>query len=78
MTHIPYPLVLFLPRKFRWWFLLFWWVTIIGLWVTILGMVGDHPWQLSPGISFVSSVKVPNSKFVVYVLMVGDHPWVGG
>ena len=53
--------------------MLFWRVTIIGLWVTLLGMVGDHPWQLSPGISFVSSVKVPNSESVVYVLLVGDQ-----
>ena len=41
-------------------------------------MVGDHPWQLSPGLSFVSKVSVPNSKSVVYFLLVGDHPWVGG
>ena len=41
-------------------------------------MVGDHPWQLSPGISFVSSVKVPNSESVVYVLLVDEHPLVGG
>ena len=39
------------------------------------GMVGDHPWQFSPG--FVSSVRVPNSESVVYVLLVGDHPWSG-
>ena len=38
-------------------------------------MLGDHPWQLSPGISFGSSVKVPNSESVVYFLPVGNHPW---
>ena len=46
--------------------------------MTILGMVVDHPWQLSPGVSFVSKVYVPNFDFVVYFLLVGDHPWVGG
>ena len=27
-------------------------MTILGLVVTILSMVGDHPWQLSPGQMF--------------------------
>ena len=41
------------------------WVTILGLvwewraslgWrLTLLGMVGDHPWQLSPGVSLISN-----------------------
>ena len=26
----------------------------LGWWVTIQGMVTDHPWQLSPGLDFVS------------------------
>ena len=25
--------------------------------VTVLGMVGDHPWQLSPSLSFVSYIQ---------------------
>ena len=41
-------------------------------------MVGDHSWQLSPGVSFVRKVLVPNFKSLVYFLLVGDHPWVGG
>ena len=41
-------------------------------------MIGDYPWQLSPVISFVSSVKVENSESAVDVLLVGNHPWVGG
>ena len=28
-------------------------------------MVGDHPWQLSPDVSFVSNVYLLNSKSVV-------------
>ena len=44
--------------------------------MTNLGIVGDHPWQLSPGLSFVSSVL--NSKSVVDFLLVGVHPRVGG
>ena len=50
----------------------------MGWQVTLLGMVGEHPWQLSPGVSFVSNVQMPNSKLVVHFLLVGDHPWVGG
>ena len=46
-------------------------------WVTLLGMVSDHPWQLSPGVSFVSIVSLSNSKFV-HFLLVGDHDRVGG
>ena len=46
--------------------------------VTLLGMVGDHPWQFSPGVSFVSDVLSPNSKSVVHFLLVGDHPQVCG
>ena len=46
--------------------------------MTILGMVGDYPWQLSPSVSFVSNVLVPNSKALLHLLLVGDHPWVGG
>ena len=46
--------------------------------VNIQGMVSDHPWQVSPGVSFVSNVKVPNTKSVVHFLLVGDHPWVSG
>ena len=53
--------------------------------MTILGSVGDHrwlggghlmdhPWQLLPGVSFVSKVYVPNFESVVYFLLVGDHP----
>ena len=42
----------------------------------ILVIVGNHPWQLSPGVSFVSKVYVPNFESVVYFLLVGDHPWV--
>ena len=40
-----------------------WWVTILGMvWmtisgVTVLGMVGDHPWQLLPSLSFVSNIQ---------------------
>ena len=30
--------------------------TSFGLWVTLLGFMGDHPWQLSPSVSFVSLV----------------------
>ena len=45
--------------------------------MTILGMVGDYPWQLSPSVSFVSNVKVPDSMSVVYVLLVGEYPRVG-
>ena len=42
-----------------------------GWWVTILSMVGDHPWQLPPpGVSFVSSVYVPNTKSVAHFLLV--------
>ena len=41
-------------------------------------MVGHHPWQLSPGVSFASIVQVPNSKSVGHLLLVVDHPWVGG
>ena len=33
-------------------------------------MVGDHPWLLSPGVSFVSSVYVPNTKSVAHFLLV--------
>ena len=44
---------------------------------TILGMEEDHLWQLSPGVSFVSKVQIPNSKNVVHLLLVGDHPWGG-
>ena len=46
--------------------------------VTILMMVGDHPWQLSIGLSFVNKVSVQNSESVVYFLLVGYHPWAGG
>ena len=49
-------------------FTYFWWVTILGLvgwhsfcnllpsgeWLSYIGMVGDHPWQLSLGLSVVS------------------------
>ena len=52
------------------------WVTILGG-GTILGMEEDHLWQLSPGVSFVSKVQIPNSKNVVHLLLVGDHPWGG-
>ena len=38
--------------------------------MTILGTVSDHPLQLSPGLSFVSSVKVPNSRSIVHFLLV--------
>ena len=38
--------------------------------MTILGTVSDHPLQLSPGLSFVSSVKVPNSRSIVYFFLV--------
>ena len=41
-------------------------------------MVDDHPWQLSPGVSFVIKVLVPDYKSVVHFPMVGDQPWVGG
>ena len=41
-------------------------------------MVGDHPWQLSPDVSFVSKVLVPINKFVVHLFLVVDHPWDGG
>ena len=30
-------------------------MTISG--VTVLGMVGDHPWQLLPSLSFVSYIQ---------------------
>ena len=46
--------------------------------VAILVMIGDTPWQLLPGLSFVSSVSVPNTESVVYFLLLGDHPWAGG
>ena len=53
--------------------------------MTILRMVGDLPWQLSPGVSFVSNVLVSNFKSVVHFLLwvtilrlVGDHPWAVG
>ena len=52
--------------------------------MTILGAVGDHPmdgdhlWQMSTSVSFVSKVLVLNSKSVVHFLLVGDHPKVGG
>ena len=45
---------------------------------TILGMEEDHLWQLSPGVSFVSKVQMPNSKNVLHFLLVGDHPLGGG
>ena len=48
-----------------------------GLYRTIqdyTGMVDDHPWQLSPGVSFVSKVLVPNYKSVLHLFLVGDHP----
>ena len=41
-------------------------------------MVGDHSWQLSPGVSFASKVLVPNYKFIVHFFPVGDHPRVSG
>ena len=37
-------------------------------WVTILRMVGDHPWQLSSGVSFVRGVL--NTKSVAHFLLV--------
>ena len=37
-------------------------------------MVGDHPWQLSPGVSFASKVLVPDYESVVHFFLVGDHP----
>ena len=61
--------------------------------MTILGAVGDHPmdgdhlWQMSTSVSFVSKVLVLNSKSVVHfrlvwwvtiLRLVGDHPWGGG
>ena len=53
----------------------------LGWQMTIHGMVADHPWQLSPGVSFVSNVYVPNFMSVVHfllwvtILMLGgDHP----
>ena len=54
------------------------WVTILRWVGTILGMVEDHLWQLSPGVSFVSKVQMPNSKNIVLFLLVGDYPWDGG
>ena len=39
--------------------------------MNILGIVGDHPCQLSPGLSELSL----SDKF--QVLLVGDHHWVG-
>ena len=29
-----------------------WWLKSLGWWVTTIGLVGDHPWQLSPGQKF--------------------------
>ena len=43
-----------------------------------LGLVGDHLWQLSPGVSFESKVLVPNYKSVVHFFLVGEHPRIGG
>ena len=40
--------------------------------LTIIRLVGDHPWQLSPGVSFVSLSL--STKFQVC----SDHPRVGG
>ena len=40
-------------------------------------MVDDHPWQLSPLVSFVSKVLVPNYKSVVHLFLMGDHPRFG-
>ena len=42
--------------------------------MTLLGIVGDHPWQLSPSLGFVIKVKELNSESVVYFLLEGDHP----
>ena len=53
-------------------------MTIPGLVVTILGLVGDRPWQFSPGLIFVSKVQVQNFKSVVHLRLVGDHPRVDG
>ena len=41
-------------------------------------MVDDHPWQLSPGVSFVIKVLVPGYKSVVHFFLEGDHPRIGG
>ena len=60
------------------WLSLCWWVTILGLGVTLLGMVVDHPWQLSPGVSFAIKVLVPDYKSVVHFFLEGDHPRFGG
>ena len=63
---------------------MYWWVTIVWWVGDILGMIGDPPWQLSPGVSFVSKVKVPiPCKYYTYfqcvtiLRLVGDHPWDG-
>ena len=50
----------------------------MGWHVTLQGMVGDHPWQFSPGVYFVNKVLLPNSKSVVHLFLVGDHHKVGG
>ena len=41
-------------------------------------MIGDHPWQLSPGVSFAIKVLVPDYKSVVHFFLEGDHPRIGG
>ena len=46
--------------------------------MTLRGMVGDHPRQLSPGVSFVIKVLAPDYKSVVHFFLVDDHPRIGG
>ena len=50
----------------------------LGWCATILRIVGDHPLQLSPGVSFASKVLVPNYKSVVHCILVGDHHRIAG
>ena len=75
---VPYPLVLLLPRKFRFGSCCSGGWPSFGWCLTVLGMVGHHPGKLSLSISLVSSIKVTKSESVVDILLVGDHPWVTG
>ena len=41
-------------------------------------MVGDHPGQLSPGVSFAIKVLALEFKSVVHFFLLGDQPRIGG